>query len=84
MYVFSEIPIVYRGDNLFCLFYLFVVIKSFICNYLFVARDLMIVSTLDGKVSALDLHNAGSVQWTLDTDIGPLMDSSISKLEVSL
>ncbi|XP_071792922.1 eukaryotic translation initiation factor 2-alpha kinase 3-like [Asterias amurensis] len=45
-------------------------------------RDLMIVSTLDGKVSALDLHNAGSVQWTLDTDIGPLMDSSISKLEI--
>ena len=44
----------------------------------------MIVSTLDGKVSALDLHNAGSVQWTLDTDIGPLMDSSISNLEVSI
>ncbi|XP_022098322.1 eukaryotic translation initiation factor 2-alpha kinase 3-like [Acanthaster planci] len=45
-------------------------------------RDLMLVSTLDGKVSALDLHNAGSVQWTLDTDIGPLMDASISDFEV--
>ena len=45
-------------------------------------RFLMLVSTMDGYVTALD-GQTGNVQWTLATGSGPLISSSISNLEVS-
>jgi len=42
----------------------------------------MIVSTLDGNISALDLRNKGDLVWSIHADSTPLLSSSISKLEV--
>ena len=42
----------------------------------------MLVSTMDGKVAALDVQNAGKVQWNMNAGTGPLLSSSITKLEV--
>ena len=44
----------------------------------------MLVSTLDGKVSALNMENNGELLWSLNTGSTPLLSSSISKLEVVL
>ncbi|XP_019626481.1 PREDICTED: eukaryotic translation initiation factor 2-alpha kinase 3-like [Branchiostoma belcheri] len=45
---------------------------------------LVLVSTLDGKVSALDMYNGGQLKWTLDTDEAePLLSASISRLELT-
>ena len=43
----------------------------------------MLVSTLDGKISALNVAKEGSVEWSFNTGSGPMLSSSISKLEVS-
>ncbi|XP_066277574.1 eukaryotic translation initiation factor 2-alpha kinase 3-like [Branchiostoma lanceolatum] len=44
---------------------------------------LVLVSTLDGKISALDMYNGGQLKWTLDTeDAEPLLSASISRLEL--
>ena len=43
----------------------------------------MVVSTLDGKVSALDVQNNGNILWSIDADTRPLLSSSIGNLEVS-
>ncbi|KAJ4939451.1 hypothetical protein JOQ06_028900 [Pogonophryne albipinna] len=45
-------------------------------------RSLVIISTLDGRISALDPHNQGRKQWDLDVASGCLVSSSISKPEV--
>lgn len=45
-------------------------------------RSLVIISTLDGRISALDPHNQGRKQWDLDVASGCLLSSSISKPEV--
>lgn len=45
-------------------------------------RSLVIISTLDGRISALDPHNQGRKQWDLDVDSGCLVSSSLSKPEV--
>ncbi|XP_034051256.1 eukaryotic translation initiation factor 2-alpha kinase 3 [Thalassophryne amazonica] len=45
-------------------------------------RSLVIISTLDGRISALDPHNQGRKQWDLDVDSGCLLSSSLSKPEV--
>ncbi|XP_033970071.1 LOW QUALITY PROTEIN: eukaryotic translation initiation factor 2-alpha kinase 3 [Trematomus bernacchii] len=45
-------------------------------------RSLVIISTLDGQISALDPHNQGRKQWDLDVASGCLLSSSISKPEV--
>lgn len=47
--------------------------------YCFVS--LIFVSTLDGKISALD-DNDGQKQWTLDFNDGPMLSSSIHNIEV--
>ncbi|XP_076368926.1 pancreatic eIF-2alpha kinase [Tachypleus tridentatus] len=46
-------------------------------------RNLIVVSTLDGKVSALDSDSGGQMVWTQTTGPGPLLSSSISRLELS-
>ncbi|KAI4804026.1 hypothetical protein KUCAC02_025671 [Chaenocephalus aceratus] len=43
--------------------------------------SLVIISTLDGRISALDPHNQGRKQWDLDVASGCLVSSSISKPE---
>ncbi|XP_035466010.2 eukaryotic translation initiation factor 2-alpha kinase 3 isoform X2 [Scophthalmus maximus] len=45
-------------------------------------RSLVIISTLDGRISALDPHNQGRKQWDLDAGSGCLVSSSLSKPEV--
>lgn len=42
----------------------------------------MFVSTLDGKISALDANNYGQKQWSLDFNEGPMLSSSIHRREV--
>ncbi|XP_074642739.1 eukaryotic translation initiation factor 2-alpha kinase-like [Tubulanus polymorphus] len=46
-------------------------------------RFLLLVSTLDGKVSALNLAQKGSVEWSIDTGVNPLLSASISNLEIN-
>lgn len=46
------------------------------------ARSLVIISTLDGRISALDPENHGRKQWDLDVGSGSLVSSSLSKPEV--
>ncbi|XP_067656934.1 eukaryotic translation initiation factor 2-alpha kinase 3-like [Haliotis asinina] len=48
------------------------------------ARDkyVMVVSTLDGRVSALDVGDKGQLMWSVQADSRPLLSSSISKMEV--
>ncbi|XP_027857396.1 eukaryotic translation initiation factor 2-alpha kinase 3 [Xiphophorus couchianus] len=45
-------------------------------------RSLVIISTLDGRISALDPHNQGRKQWDLDVGSGCLVSSSLSKPEM--
>lgn len=45
-------------------------------------RDLFIVSTLDGKISALDPMENGNIVWSHETGPGGLMSSSLSRLEM--
>ena len=47
-------------------------------------RFLMLVSTLDGKLSALNVRKEGLLEWSVSTGHGPLLSSSISNLEVHL
>ncbi|CAL8274045.1 unnamed protein product [Merluccius merluccius] len=51
-------------------------------DWLSVCRSLVIISTLDGRISALDPHNHGRKQWDLDIGSGCLVSSSLSKPEV--
>ncbi|XP_063781191.1 eukaryotic translation initiation factor 2-alpha kinase 3 isoform X2 [Pseudophryne corroboree] len=45
-------------------------------------RSLVIISTLDGRIAALDAENHGRKQWDLDVGLGSLVSSSLSKPEV--
>uniref|UniRef100_F6XRP4 Eukaryotic translation initiation factor 2-alpha kinase 3 n=1 Tax=Xenopus tropicalis TaxID=8364 RepID=F6XRP4_XENTR len=45
-------------------------------------RSLVIISTLDGRIAALDAENHGRKQWDLDIGSGSLVSSSLSKPEV--
>ncbi|XP_072262728.1 eukaryotic translation initiation factor 2-alpha kinase 3 isoform X2 [Pyxicephalus adspersus] len=45
-------------------------------------RSLVIISTLDGRIAALDPENHGRKQWDLDVGSGSLVSSSLSKPEV--
>nr|XP_012137915.1 PREDICTED: eukaryotic translation initiation factor 2-alpha kinase isoform X1 [Megachile rotundata]XP_012137916.1 PREDICTED: eukaryotic translation initiation factor 2-alpha kinase isoform X1 [Megachile rotundata] len=47
------------------------------------SRSLLFVSTLDGKISALDANNLGEKQWTLDLNEGPMLSSSIHRRELN-
>ncbi|XP_022341698.2 eukaryotic translation initiation factor 2-alpha kinase 3-like isoform X2 [Crassostrea virginica] len=44
---------------------------------------LILVSTLDGKLSALDALDHGRLHWSVSTDPRPLLSSSISNLEIN-
>ncbi|CAH2299491.1 eukaryotic translation initiation factor 2-alpha kinase 3 [Pelobates cultripes] len=44
-------------------------------------RSLVIISTLDGRIAALDADNHGRKQWDLDIGSGSLVSSSLSKPE---
>lgn len=44
---------------------------------------LLFVSTLDGKISALDILDDGQKKWTINTTPGPMISSSIQNLELS-
>ncbi|XP_060637330.2 eukaryotic translation initiation factor 2-alpha kinase 3 isoform X1 [Anolis sagrei] len=46
------------------------------------SRSLIIISTLDGRIAALDPENGGRKQWDLDVGSGSLVSSSLSKPEV--
>uniref|UniRef100_A0A8D8ZJP0 non-specific serine/threonine protein kinase n=1 Tax=Cacopsylla melanoneura TaxID=428564 RepID=A0A8D8ZJP0_9HEMI len=46
-------------------------------------KSMVFVSTLDGHVSALNLLDGGSESWSLPTDPGPMLSSSIHRLELS-
>ncbi|KAM5227990.1 eukaryotic translation initiation factor 2-alpha kinase 3 [Ctenodactylus gundi] len=45
-------------------------------------RSLVIISTLDGRIAALDAGSRGKKQWDLDVGSGSLVSSSLSKPEV--
>lgn len=45
--------------------------------------SLLYVSTLDGKVSALDILDDGQKKWTINTTPGPMISSSIQNLELT-
>uniref|UniRef100_A0A4W3JDH4 non-specific serine/threonine protein kinase n=1 Tax=Callorhinchus milii TaxID=7868 RepID=A0A4W3JDH4_CALMI len=49
---------------------------------LFIRRSLIIISTLDGHIAALDPEDHGSKRWELDMGTGSLVSSSLSKPEV--
>ncbi|XP_034948141.1 eukaryotic translation initiation factor 2-alpha kinase-like isoform X2 [Chelonus insularis] len=46
-------------------------------------NSLVYVSTLDGRLSALDLNNSGEKKWTVDFDNSPLLSSNIHKKELN-
>uniref|UniRef100_A0A6I8N5U3 Eukaryotic translation initiation factor 2-alpha kinase 3 n=2 Tax=Ornithorhynchus anatinus TaxID=9258 RepID=A0A6I8N5U3_ORNAN len=46
------------------------------------SRSLVIISTLDGRIAALDPENRGQKYWDLDVGSGSLVSSSLSKPEV--
>lgn len=43
-------------------------------------RPLLVVSSMDGTVTTLDLSDNGRKQWDLDAGTGPLLSSSLSKI----
>ena len=49
----------------------------------FHCSTLLIVSTLDGTISALNADQYGGVLWKIETGPGSLLSSSISKVELS-
>uniref|UniRef100_A0A8C3S9W4 Eukaryotic translation initiation factor 2-alpha kinase 3 n=1 Tax=Chelydra serpentina TaxID=8475 RepID=A0A8C3S9W4_CHESE len=51
-------------------------------NVSVIGRSLVIISTLDGRIAALDPENSGRKQWDLDVGSGSLVSSSLSKPEV--
>lgn len=46
-------------------------------------RRLVFVSTLDGKLSALNIDDGGSEKWSVATGPGPMLSSSIHRLELT-
>lgn len=44
--------------------------------------SLLFVSTLDGKISALDINNLEEKQWTLEFNEGSMLSSNIHHREV--
>lgn len=46
------------------------------------SSNLLVVSTLDGQISALDLNNAGEMFWSVSTSPGEMISSTISHMEL--
>ncbi|KAK0161627.1 hypothetical protein PV327_010080 [Microctonus hyperodae] len=47
------------------------------------SSNLIFITTLDGKISALDLTNNGEKKWTVDFNDGPLLSSNIHRRELN-
>ncbi|XP_076760849.1 eukaryotic translation initiation factor 2-alpha kinase [Xylocopa sonorina] len=47
------------------------------------SRSLLFVSTLDGKISALDTNNFGKKKWSLDFNEGSMLSSNIHRRELN-
>lgn len=47
------------------------------------SNRLLYISTLDGRLSALDITNGGKRRWSIPTGPGPLVSSSIHRLELT-
>ena len=47
-------------------------------------RFLLVVSTIDGSVSAVDMRTSGDLLWSVKGDDRPLLSSSITNIQVSL
>lgn len=47
-------------------------------------RSLVFVSTLDGKLTALDLANNGEIKWSLEFGEGPMLSSNIHQRKVTI
>ena len=45
-------------------------------------KNLLIVSTLDGYLTALDLNNNGEMVWSVATVPGPMLSSTLSDMEL--
>ncbi|XP_075147017.1 pancreatic eIF-2alpha kinase [Haematobia irritans] len=48
-----------------------------------IGRRLLYVTTLDGRLSALDITKGGKMRWSIPTGPGPLISSSIHRLELT-
>ncbi|XP_058455299.1 eukaryotic translation initiation factor 2-alpha kinase-like [Malaya genurostris] len=48
-----------------------------------ISDRLLYITTLDGRLSALDLTKGGALQWSVETGPGPLLSSSIHRLELT-
>lgn len=48
-----------------------------------VHANLLLVSTLDGQISALDMDKSGEHLWSLATGPGPMLSSTISQVELT-
>ncbi|XP_002096057.2 eukaryotic translation initiation factor 2-alpha kinase isoform X1 [Drosophila yakuba] len=48
-----------------------------------IGRRLLYISTLDGRLSALDIAKSGKLRWSVPTGPGPLISSSIHRLELT-
>lgn len=48
-----------------------------------IGRRLLYITTLDGTLSALDITKGGKVRWSVPTGPGPLISSSIHRLELT-
>lgn len=51
--------------------------------FLFCSPSLLYVSTLDGKLSALDILDDGQKKWSINTTPGAMISSSIQNLELT-
>lgn len=47
-----------------------------------IKKNILIVSTLDGQVTALDLANSGEMIWSTPTHPGSMLSSTISSMEL--
>ncbi|XP_013108185.2 eukaryotic translation initiation factor 2-alpha kinase [Stomoxys calcitrans] len=48
-----------------------------------IGRRLLYVTTLDGRLTALDITKGGKMRWSIPTAPGPLISSSIHRLELT-
>ncbi|XP_036335534.1 eukaryotic translation initiation factor 2-alpha kinase-like [Rhagoletis pomonella] len=48
-----------------------------------ISRRLLYITTLDGRLSALDVGKGGKLRWSVPTGPGPLISSSIHRLELT-
>ncbi|KAL3982575.1 Protein kinase domain family protein [Acanthocheilonema viteae] len=45
----------------------------------FISKHYLLVSTIDGKITAMDIEKNGEVVWTVDADKVPLLSSSLNQ-----